>query len=143
TGFSTQIEFVRFAGRDLPPEWLGPLVARTHRTVGEAEGARREAAIPEGCFAQKDPAPRGIPLFRPGELPGLPVQVMHRGPSTTMFDAVKRTPWRAPNLVDRLAALQVRLHALPIDAWPEHDGEGLAARRLRLVRRWLASHDDP
>ena len=142
TGFSTLIDYVRFAGRDLPPEWLGPLVARTHKSVEEAAVARREAAIQDWCFEQAYPAPRVIAVFGPGELGDLPVQVMQRGPHATLFDAVKRAPWRAPKLVDRLAALQLRLHALPIDGWPEPDGEGLAERRLRLVRRWLAAHED-
>jgi aminoglycoside phosphotransferase (APT) family kinase protein len=117
-------------------------VARTHKTVEEAAVARREAAIQEWCVDQAYPAPRVIAVFDPGELGDLPVQVMQRGPDATLLDAVKRAPWRAPKLVDRLAALQVQLHALPVDRWPEPDGDGLAARRLRLVRRWLAAHDD-
>jgi aminoglycoside phosphotransferase (APT) family kinase protein len=142
TGFSTLIDYVWFVGRDLPPEWTGPLVARTHKTVEEAAVARREAAIQDWCVERAYPAPRVIAVFDPGELGDLPVQVMQRGPHATLFDAVKRAPWRAPRLVDRLAALQVRLHALPIEGWPEPDGEGLAERRLRLVRRWLAAHED-
>ena len=65
TGFSTIIDYVRFAGRDLPPEWSGPLVARTHKTVEEAAVARREAAIQEWCFEQEYPAPRVITVFDP------------------------------------------------------------------------------
>ncbi len=98
TGFSTLIDYVRFAGRDLPPEWTGPLVARTHKTVEEAAVARREAAIQEWCVEQAYPAPRVIAVFGPGELGDLPVQVMQRGPHATLFDAVKRAPWRAPQL---------------------------------------------
>ena len=132
-----------FAGERLPPEWQRPLVARTHKTVSEAAVARREAAIQEWCSTHQYPAPRVIALFGPGELVDLPVQVTQRGPDKTLLDAVKRAPWRAPGLVDRLASLQIQLHALPIGDWPEPDGEGLAARRLRLVRRFLSTHENP
>ncbi len=141
-GFSTLIDYVRFAGERLPPEWQRPLVARTHRTVSEAAVARREAAIQEWCCTHQYPAPRVIALFGPGELLDLPVQVMQRGPDLTLLDAVKRAPWRAPALVDRLASLQIQLHALPVSNWPDGEREGLAERRLRLVRRWLATHED-
>ncbi len=103
---------------------------------------RREAAIQEWCVTHEYPAPEVLAVFGPGELLDLPVQVMQRGPDSTLLDAVKRAPWRAPALVDRLASLHLRLHGLPTADWPEPDGEGLAERRLRLVRRFLATHDD-
>ena len=93
TGFSTLIDYVRFAGRDLPPEWSDPLVARTHKTVEEAAVARREAAIQEWCVDQAYPAPRVIAVFDPGELGDLPVQVRGRVaqavevPSTVVRDS--------------------------------------------------------
>ena len=48
TGFSTLIDYVRFAGRDLPPEWTGALVARTHKTVEEAAVARAQRRVRRG-----------------------------------------------------------------------------------------------
>jgi aminoglycoside phosphotransferase (APT) family kinase protein len=142
TGFTTLIHFVRFCGDRLPVSWCAPLVVRIHPTRSEAHVAQREAAIQEWCCAQGYPAPKVLALFAPGELLDLPVQVMERGPSATLLDAVKRAPWRAGRLVDHLSTLQLRLHSLPIDDWPEH-GDRLAARRLRLVRGWLSAHDDP
>ena len=127
TGFSTLIDYVRFAGRDLPSEWTGPLVARTHKTVEEAAVARREAAIQDWCFEQAYPAPRVIAVFGPGELGDLPVQVMQRGPHA---DAVRRgeASSLASAEVGRPSrrAGDLRLHVLPIDGWPEPDGDGLA-----------------
>ncbi len=142
TGFSTLIHFVHFEGAALPAPWRRPLVVRVHQSVREAPIARREAAIQEWCVAHEYPAPAVLAVFGPGELLDLPVQVMQRGPDSTLLDAVKHAPWRAPALVDRLASLHLRLHALPTHDWPETDGEGLVQRRLSLVRRFLATHDD-
>ena len=142
TGFSTLIHFVRFAGETLPSPWRQPLVVRIHQTVGEAPIARREAAIQEWCFEHDFPAPQIVALFSPGDLIELPVQVMQRGPDATLLDAVKHAPWRALSLVDRLAALQLQLHSLPTRDWPEAETEGLAERRLRLVRRFLTTSND-
>ena len=130
TGFSTLIHFVHFEGDALPPPWRQPLVVRVHQSVREAPIARREAAIQEWCVTHEYPAPAVLAVFGPGELLDLPAQVMQRGPDSTLLDAVKRAPWRAPALVDRLASLHLRLHALPTHDWPEADGEGLVERRL-------------
>jgi aminoglycoside phosphotransferase (APT) family kinase protein len=143
TGFSTLIHFVQLAGEGLPEEWRAPLVVRIHQSVEQAAVARREAAIQTWCHDRGFPAPRVLMVFAPGELLPLPVQVMERAPGTTMLEAIMKAPWQAARMLERLADLQLQLHALPIDGWPEAKEAGLAARRLALVRRSLEQHDDP
>ena len=82
-------------------------------------------------------------VFEPDELLPLPVQVMERAPGTTMLEGIMKAPWRSGRMLERLAALHLQLHAIPIDGWPEAKEAGLAARRLALVRRSLDQHDDP
>ena len=53
----------------------------------------------------------------------LPTQVMERAPGTTMLDAFTAKPWRARRLVDQLATLALRLHALPTDDFPPDAGD--------------------
>jgi aminoglycoside phosphotransferase (APT) family kinase protein len=143
TGFSTLIHFVHFAGAELPAEWREPLVVRIHQSVDQASVARREAAIQSWCHDRDFPVPRVLVLFEPDELLPLPVQVMERVPGTTMLEAIMKAPWQSGRMLERLADLQLRLHAIPIDGWPEAKEAGLAARRLALVRRSLDRHDDP
>ena len=143
TGFSTLIHFVQFTGPGLPAEWQAPLVVRIHQSVDQASVARREAAIQSWCHDRDFPAPAVLMVFDPDELLPLPVQVMERAPGTTMLEAIMKAPWRSARMLERLADLQLRLHAIPIDGWPEAKEAGLAARRLALVRRSLERHDDP
>ena len=49
-----------------------------------------------GASTHDYPAPAVLAVFGPGELLDLPVQVMQRGPDSTLLDAVKHAPWRAP-----------------------------------------------
>jgi aminoglycoside phosphotransferase (APT) family kinase protein len=142
TGFSTLIHFVQFAGAGLPDEWRAPLVVRIHQSADQASVARREAAIQSWCHDRDFPVPRVLVVFEPDELLPLPVQVMARAPGTTMLEAIMKAPWRTARLLERLADLQLRLHAIPINGWPEAKEAGLAARRLALVRRSLERHDD-
>ena len=143
TGFSTLIHFVQFTGSGLPPQWRAPLVVRIHQSVDQASVARREAAIQTWCHDREFPAPRVLMVFEPDELLPLPVQVMERAPGTTMLEGIMKAPWRAACMLERLADLHLRLHAIPIEGWPEAKEAGLAARRLALVRRSLDRHEDP
>jgi aminoglycoside phosphotransferase (APT) family kinase protein len=142
-GRATLIHLVRFAGPNLPSEWAEPLVVRIHQSVREAEASAREAAIQDWCADRGYPAPRVLALFAPGELLSLPVQVMERARGVAMLDAVKHAPWLAPRMIDQLGALQRRLHELPVDGWPEGGAPRLAERRLGLVRRVVATTQDP
>ncbi len=141
-GRATLIHLVRFAGPNLPSEWTEPLVVRIHRSAREADASAREAAIQDWCVERGYPAPRILALFAPGELLALPVQIMERARGVAMLDAVKHAPWKAAQMIDRLAALQRRLHELSVDAWPEGGAPHLATRRLGLVRRVVATTHD-
>ncbi|HEX5616572.1 MAG TPA: phosphotransferase [Acidimicrobiia bacterium] len=142
-GLDNVIHFARFTGGRLPDAWRGPLVLRIHRYPDRLALAQREAAVQGWCADLGYPAPRMVHVFGPGELCHLPLQVMERAPGVTMIDALKRSPWRAPMLVRRLAALHVQLHELPVDHWPDPDAPLLADRRLRSVRTWVDALDDP
>ncbi len=141
-GRATLIHLVRFAGPNLPSEWTEPLVVRIHQSAREADASAREAAIQEWCAERGYPAPRVLALFAPGELIPLPVQIMERARGVAMLDAGKHAPWKAAQMIDRLGALQCRLHELPVDGWPEGGAPRLAERRLGLVRRVVATTRD-
>ena len=72
----------------------------------------------DGPRRRASPAPAVLEVLAPGDLFGLPAQVMERAPGTTMLDALTARPWRALALVRQLAGIQLALHALPLDGWP-------------------------
>lgn len=144
TRFDSYIHLVRLAGPDLPTAWRAPLVVRIVPTADRADRARREAAIQDWCASQGFTAPAVMAVADPGELLHLPVMVMERVPGRTLLDALKGRPWRFGRLVDGLADLQLRLHALPTAGWPADDGPtALADARLGMVRSIVPRLDDP
>lgn len=142
-GFDSYIHFVGLAGDRLPPAWREPLVLRLLPSVDRVEQAHREAAVQGWAAGQGFPAPIVLEVLAPDELFGLPAQVMERMPGTTMLEALSAKPWRALALVRQLAALQLSLHALPLDDWPSSaDPQQLVDQRLGLSRRAAESLDD-
>ena len=108
------------------------------------ERAEFEAATQGWAADAGYPAPRVHVVIPPGELLDLPVQVMERAPGVTMLDALQAKPWRARTFVDQLAALQLRLHALDIGAWPHPPSAvPLTDVRLSLTRRAVGELGDP
>ena len=85
--------------------------------------AGREAAVQGWCADRGYAAPRALAVLGPDDGFDLPTQVMERAPGTTMLDAVSAKPWRARRLVDQLAGLALRLHALPTDGFPPDAGD--------------------
>ncbi|MEQ1787140.1 MAG: aminoglycoside phosphotransferase family protein [Acidimicrobiales bacterium] len=143
-GFDSYIHLVDLAGEHLPPTWRVPLVVRLLPSVDRLEQAHREAAVQGWAAAQGFAAPAVLEVLAPGEPFGLPAQVMERAPGTTMLDALSARPWRALALVRQLAALQLALHALPLDGWPSGtDPRQLVDQRLGLPRRAAGALGDP
>lgn len=132
-GFDSHIHLVQLAGDALPPTWRAPLVVRLLPTVDRVAQSQREAEVQGWCAAHGYVSPAVLAVFAPDELFGLPAQVMERAPGTTVLDALKARPWRAGALVDQLADLQLRLHAMDVTGWPgSTDPAVLAAQRLSL-----------
>lgn len=143
-GFDSYIHFVQLAGAGLPDNWRSPIVVRIVPSVDRADRAKLEAATQTWAADLGYPAPRVLVVLEPGELLGLPVQVMERVPGVTMLDALKRRPWRARALVDQLAELQLQLHGLDPSTWPGDSAPtALADVRLSLTRRAVATLGDP
>jgi aminoglycoside phosphotransferase (APT) family kinase protein len=141
-GFDSFIHAVDLTGDALPTEWRGPLVVRMLPSPDRARQAGREAAV-QGWSADRGyAAPRALAVLGPGDGFDLPTQVMERAPGTTMLDAFTAKPWRAYRLVDQLAGLALRLHALPTDGFPP-DPATLVDHRLHLPREALAKLDRP
>lgn len=125
---------VAFAGDGLPAEWRQPLVARVPPMVERFALLERESRLQAWTSEHDFPAPPVIDLRPPGEVFERPVQFVRRAPGTTMSAAMTSAPWRINALVDRLAHLQVRLHAVPVPPWADGDRWSVIERRLGLVR---------
>jgi aminoglycoside phosphotransferase (APT) family kinase protein len=143
-GFDSYIHFVDLAGDRLPSEWRRPLVVRLLPSPDRMDQAHREAAVQGWAAAKGYAAPQVLEVIAPDDLFGLPAQVMERVPGTTMLAALTARPWRALALVRQLAALQLALHALPLDGWPAStDPQVLVDQRMALPRRVAAALGDP
>ncbi|MET0901998.1 MAG: aminoglycoside phosphotransferase family protein [Acidimicrobiales bacterium] len=141
-GFDSFIHAVDLTGEPLPLEWRGPLVVRLLPSASRAPQAAREAAV-QGWAAERGyTAPRALAVLGVDDGFDLPTQVMERAPGTTMLEAVSAKPWRVRRLVDQLAALALRLHALPTDGFPS-DAATVVDHRLSLPRRVVAQLDRP
>ncbi len=146
-GFDSFIHRVDLGGEVLPHAWRAPLIVRLLPTPDRAPQARREAAVQAWAATQGYAAPQVLAVMAPDDGIGLPTQVMERAPGVTMLDALTAKPWRARQLVDRLAALALQLHALDPQSWPAEaaapGGGTLVDQRLALPRRVVARLDRP
>lgn len=143
-GFDSHIHTATLTGPTLPTAWRAPLVVRLLPAVDRIDQARAEADVQGWCAQQGYPAPEVLLVLDPGEGFGLPTQVMARAPGRTVLDTLQARPWRAGALVDQLAELHVRLHALPLDGWPTSaEPAALVDKRLSLPRRVLAEGGAP
>ena len=136
-GFDSDIIFVRFRGPDLPPPWSEELVLRVkHSRVALAE-AQAEAAMHGWLVEQGYPAPAVLGVIEPGVVGDGPTQIVQVAPGVSLFDAAKRRPWTVGELLDRFAALQNRLHLLPVAGCPAD--MDVVEKRLRLPRAVAAT----
>jgi aminoglycoside phosphotransferase (APT) family kinase protein len=142
-GFDAELAHVQLAGSALPPEWRRPLVVRAMPRADRWDGMRDEAAVMRWCAGRGYPTPEVLAELEPGTLDARPVMVMLRLPGVPMADLMQRAPWRIPRLVDLLAELHLRLHALSTDGWPlASTPTALPDRRLGLARRVFAETGD-
>jgi aminoglycoside phosphotransferase (APT) family kinase protein len=139
-GFDSFIHAVDLSGAALPADWQEPLVVRMLPTMDRAPQATREAAVQGWSADSGYAAPRALAVLGRDDGFDLPTQVMERAPGTTMLDAFAAKPWRARRLVDQLAGLALRLHALPTDGFPP-DPASLVDHRLHLPREAVAKLD--
>lgn len=132
-GMTTFIWFGRLDGDELPPPYRQPIALRVFGTVSEDEILVREHAILEFVAARRFPAP--VPLavapIGPDNPVGLPWMVLPRVSGALLLEVIGQAPWAAPRRLRELAALQARLHAIPVEGCP------LPATGA-LVDRWLA-----
>jgi aminoglycoside phosphotransferase (APT) family kinase protein len=143
-GLDSWIHRVRYEGAALPGPWRRTLAVRVKRHAHAGELAEREAAIQGWCADAGYPSPRVLVVFQPGDLLEAPVQVMELVPGSTVLATVTSSPWNAPRLLARLAALQARLHELDPTGFPAGgEFEDLAERRLELVRTTVDETNDP
>jgi aminoglycoside phosphotransferase (APT) family kinase protein len=141
-GFDSFIHAVDLRGGALPAEWRGPLVVRLLPSLDRAPQASRETAVQGWCADHGYAAPRALAVLGPDDGFALPTQVMERAPGTTMLEAFTARPWRARRLVDQIAGLALRLHALPTDGFPS-DPATLVDHRLHLPRGVVDRLDRP
>ncbi len=141
-GFDSFIHAVDLRGDALPPEWRLPLVVRMLPSLERAPQAGREAAVQAWSAERGYAAPRVLAVLGAADGFELPTQVMERASGTTMLDAFTAKPWRGRRLIDQLAALALRLHALPTDGFPP-DPATLVDHRLHLPREAVARLDRP
>ena len=142
-GFDSYIHLIQMRGGALPDDWRAPLVVRLLPSVDREAQAHREAEAQTWSASVGYPAPRVLEVLGADDGFGLPAQVMERALGTTMLDALTARPWRAFGLVDQLARLQLRLHALDAADWPgSTDAGDLAAHRLSLPRQVATELDD-
>ena len=131
-GMTTFIWFGRLEGDELPAAWREELALRVFGTVEEDEVLQLEHSILGFVAAADYPVP--VPLAAvptgPQNPVGLPWMVLPRVPGDPLLAVITRAPWAAPARLRELAALQVRLHAIPVSGCPL-PAEGA------LVDRWL------
>jgi aminoglycoside phosphotransferase (APT) family kinase protein len=144
-GFDSYIHAVELAGAVLPDAWQVPLIVRLLPSPDRAPQAAREAAVQSWSAGQGYVAPQVLAVLAPDDGLGLPTQIMERAPGITMLEAFSTRPWQARRLVDQLAGLAIRLHALDPATWPEaaDPGQPLVDQRLSLPRRVVAELDRP
>ena len=141
-GFDSFIHAVDLPATRFRLSGAAPLVVRMLPIADRAPQAAGRPRCRAGARDRGYAAPRVLAVLGPDDGFELPTQVMERAPGTTMLDAFSAKPWRARRLVDQLAGLALRLHALPTDGFPP-DAATLVDHRLSLPRQVVAELDRP
>jgi aminoglycoside phosphotransferase (APT) family kinase protein len=135
-GLSTYIWFGRLRASVSDERWRGPLALRVFGSPEDDDVLEREHAI-LGYVADHDyPVPRpiaAVPARDSGNPADLPWMVLPRIEGRPLLAVISSAPWAVPARLGELAALQARLHAIPVAGCP------LAAAAGALVDRWLAA----
>jgi aminoglycoside phosphotransferase (APT) family kinase protein len=139
-GLDTYIYGVVFAG-GLPPGWPGRAVLRIYPVAGQGAKMEREFAVQRFLARAGLPAPRPL-LADPSAAPwGLPIMLMERATGTSALDAFKN-PLRIRRTIRAMAAIQARLHALPVGGCPLRYDRPLVDRLLEEPRSLLTRYPD-
>jgi aminoglycoside phosphotransferase (APT) family kinase protein len=120
-GMTTFIWFGRLRGDDLPDPFRGPLALRVFGDVGEDVTLEREHAILDFVVARGYPAPTPLAAVKsvdPANPVGLPWMVLPHLPGDPLASVMVKGLLSVPARVRELAALQARLHAMPIAGCP-------------------------
>jgi aminoglycoside phosphotransferase (APT) family kinase protein len=114
---STWVFFIQLQGPELPERLRAPLVLRVYRPA-ELHTARTEFGLAGFLRQHGYPAPANHLMGDAGGPLGMPWLLQERCPGVAALDAVSAAPWAAVATVRDLAALQARLHALPLEGCP-------------------------
>jgi aminoglycoside phosphotransferase (APT) family kinase protein len=149
---TTFIWFGQLVGGDLPAAYRRPLALRVFGTVAEDEVLQQEHAVLEFVAARDYPVPvpvAAVPIG-PDNPVGLPWMALPRIEGDPLLTVIGRALWAAPRRLRELAALQVRLHAIPVagcplpaqgalvDRWLDRRGPDIAARQDSRANAVLA-----
>jgi aminoglycoside phosphotransferase (APT) family kinase protein len=132
-GFSTFIWFGRLRGVGLDDRWCEPVALRVYGSADDDVVLEREHAILGYVAGHGYPVAVpivAVPARDTGNPVGLPWMVLPRIEGRSLLAVISSAPWAAPARLRELAALQARLHAIPVAGCP------LAADGA-LVDRWL------
>jgi aminoglycoside phosphotransferase (APT) family kinase protein len=134
-GLDTYVYDIRLAGV-VPGDWPARVVLRIYPVPEQGPKAEREFAVQRFLSSHDFPAPRPLLADVSGQPFGLPFMLMERAPGSAAIDRFKH-PLHLLGTLRDMAALQARLHAVPIAGFPLPYDRPLAARLLDEPRGLL------
>jgi len=129
-------------GGTLPEGWPARVVLRVFPHADQDAKMEREFAVQKFASERGFPAPRPLVSGKAGELWELPLMLMERVPGTQAMNAFQN-PLRVRRMTRAMAALQARLHSLPIDGCPLPYDRPLVDRLLEEPREQLEKYPAP
>jgi aminoglycoside phosphotransferase (APT) family kinase protein len=124
-----------------PPGWPSRVVLRVYPGLQQVAKMEREFAVQEFVTARGFPAAKPL-LAGPPDVLGLPFMLMERIEGVQAVEAFKN-PLRIRGVLRQMAALQARLHVLPIDGCPLPYDSPLIDHLLAQPRELLARYPEP
>jgi aminoglycoside phosphotransferase (APT) family kinase protein len=134
-GWETHTYNLQLEGPSLPsfPASDRPLVLRTYCSPQGVPRARHEFEVQRHLREQGYPVPKPLLLEERCDLFGGPFLIMEQLPGTNFFKYLSFYWWMMWPRSAGLAAMQVRLHRMPIDNFPHANGPYLS-RKLEEIR---------
>jgi aminoglycoside phosphotransferase (APT) family kinase protein len=131
-GWETHTYAFQLDGGSLPAAYELPLVLRIYPYRESIPRARHEFAVLEHLFGRGFPVTAPLFLEENCRYFGGPFLIRAEAPGQTLFKAMLQRPrrlWTGPR---QMAALQARLHQLPVDGFP-NSPESLLTRSLEQI----------